>query len=134
MAYAFLESKPSKEVIAKAVSSISGVSLEEIDVREVGDFEDIDTKKLLVVRSPHGDAPFLYSVRVGTKFRDIRLPSGDSMASAEFGPKLAEALGERVLFDDDLDEGDSDYLPIRVADPDGTIHEAEYEDGQVVIH
>ena len=133
MSYAYIESKPSKKVIAKAVSSISGVPLEEIDVRDLGDFEDLDTKKLLVVRSSLGAEPFCYSVRVGNKFRGIRLPSGEFMASAEFGPKLAEALGERVLFDDDLDEGDSDYLPILVADPNGTIHKAEYREGRIVI-
>ena len=134
MPYAFFETMPSQEALARAVSSISGVPLDEIDVRWRNNLQNVDPSKLFVLQGPSTrDAPFHHRIMTGNKRRDVCLPNGDVMSCFEFGPKLAAELGIRVMFDNDLDEGDSDYLPILVADPDGTIHKAEYREGRVVI-
>lgn len=128
MSYIYLESAIEPDRLASAVEQVTGVRSDQLDIAELFT-PGRDLTKLLVSTTSNQSGDFRHSVKVGSKLHRFDMPG------REFGPKMASALGVRVLYDDDLDEGDSDYLPAYVVDPDGTVHRADInDDGKVTIH
>lgn len=138
MSWAYLDFKPSKDAIARAVSLAVAIPFEEIEVRDVFDNQNLDKTKLLVTqgrrihKGRRCDGPFAHRVTAGAKYRECK-PDGEYMSASEFGPKLAIALGAPVIFVDESDESDSARLPLCLAFPDGAVRQIEFKDEEVVF-
>lgn len=116
--------------LLNAVSDISGIDVADIFLRNYENYSLSPRNGQLSVfqRDDMRNGSFKNRLTVGSIFLDFSMPC------AEFGPKLAVALGEEVLFDDDLDESDSEEYPFYVATPDGKRHRAHYDESGEIVY